>query len=112
MGTFDGYEPPINIAGTWRSAGKGPDTDLEVRIGYGLMHMDRNADFLHGIQLTHYSMFRVDDGWLVMLKGKGPRKPYIAWIHGPTFKAAMVAATTSIDSGHVDWRVEKPRKEK
>lgn len=108
--TYLHHVPPIEIAGTWRNRGRGPHDDVEVRVAYGLLHLDTVVHFLHGIELTAFALWKKEDEWVVMLKGQGPRKPMIAWLHAPTFKDALVMAATACDSSHVDWAVAKPRK--
>lgn len=108
---LEGRRPPTNVGGKWRKQGKGPHTDVEVRAAYGLYHLAANVEYLSRVELTTFALFKRDDGWLVMLKGQGPRRPMIAWLHAPTFKAALVLATTSVDSAHVEWRVEVQKKD-
>lgn len=105
-------EQATKVTGEWRPDGKGPHDDVEVRVAYGLHHLDKVVLFLCGVELTHFSLFKKRDGWLVMLKGVGPRHPMIAWMHAKTFKEALVVVATTCDSSHVDWRIEDPPRPK
>lgn len=108
--TYLHHCPPIEIDGTFRNPGKGPHTDVEVRVAYSLRHLETLVRFLGGVDLTTVSLFKKPDGWLVMLKGIGPRHPMIAWMHGATFAQALEILATSCDSSHVDWGIEGPKK--
>ncbi len=98
--------PPIKIAGGWEPIGQGPIMDLERRVAYGLLNLPANALSQDTVDLHEFRMIPREDGWLIMLKGKRGDRKLIAWIHGPTWGEALLAATTSVDSGHVPWRAD------
>lgn len=102
-------EPPIKIGGEWRPPGKGPHDDLEVRVAYALRHGDKLAEFLAGLELTQMTLFKQEDGWLVMLKGKRPGAKRVAFMQARTFADGLVWAATALDTNRVPWRVDKPR---
>lgn len=108
MATLKESYPPIKIAGKWQGAGKGPSIDLETRVAYGFVHAPDKALKLANVELTHFSLIRKRDGWLVMLKGERPRMTVVAFLHGPTYRDALVLAVTALDSNHVPWRESKP----
>lgn len=101
-------QPPIKIGGEWRSNGQGPDVDLEARVTYGFVHAPAKALKLANVELTHLSLIKKSDGWLVMLKGERPRMTVVAFLHGETYCEALVLAVTSLDSNHVPWKESKP----
>ncbi len=86
----------------------GPTPDLEVRVAYGLVHAEAKASKQSNVELTHFSFIKKPDGWLVMLKGERPRMTVVAFIHEATFREALVAAVTALDSNHVPWQESKP----
>lgn len=100
--------PPIKIGGEWRTQGKGPHDDLEVRVAYSLRHGPALCSFLAGLELTQMSLFKREDGWLVMLKGERPGKQRVAFLNASTFEGALVLAATALDSGNVPWKVDVP----
>lgn len=100
--------PPIKIGGEWRPQGKGPHSDVEVRVAYSLFHAEVNAFFLDGVKLTQMSLFKKDDGWLLLLKGVRRGRKLKAWFVAPSFRDALVVATTSLDCAHVSWQADTP----
>lgn len=100
--------PPTRVGGDWRSPGQGPFPDLEVRVAYGFVHAPAKALKGSNVELTHFSMIKKSDGWLVMLKGERPRMTVVAFLHGETYREALVTAVTALDSGHVPWKESKP----
>lgn len=101
--------PPLSkLTGKWRRPGKGPHTDVEVRVAYAFVHAPHLAWLMDDVELTHFSMIKKKDGWLVMLKGERPKMTVVAFIHGKTYREAMVTAVTTLDSGHVPWAESKP----
>lgn len=100
--------PPIKIGGPWQRRGQGPSPNLEERVSYGFINAPEKALKLANVELTHFSMIKKTDGWLVMLKGERPRMRVVAFIHGPTYREALVTAVTMLDSNHVPWRESKP----
>lgn len=101
-------KPAIKIAGEWRTPGKGPHSDVEVRVAYSLFHAETNAFFLDGVVLTQMGMFKKDDGWLLLLKGTRKKKKLKAWLHAPTWRDALVLAATCLDSCHLNWTIDAP----
>jgi hypothetical protein len=65
---------------------------------------------LDDLVFTEFRVLSRDDGYLVMLKGTRLGKKKVAWFHAATYRDAMVLVATSIDSGHADWLLDKPRK--
>jgi len=108
MTTNGAAKPLSKLTGKWRPPGQGPTMGLEERVAYGLVNAPAKARWLSNVDLTHLSFIRKKDGWLVMLKGERPRMTVVAFIHGETFRQAMVSAITMLDSGHVPWRESKP----
>ena len=100
--------PSIKIEGEWMPAGQGPGVTLEDRVAYSFINAPANSLKLSNVDLTHFSMIRKRDGWLVMLKGERPRMTVVAFLHGATYREALVLAVTCLDSGHVPWRESKP----
>lgn len=107
-GTKLHHRPPIKIGGKFRSPGKGPHTDVEVRVAYSLLHAETLAYMLDGVTLTHWQIMARDDGYLVMFKGVRKGKKLIAFLDAPTWSDAMVISATTLDSGHVPWKRPKP----
>ncbi len=104
----DDGDPPNKFAGKWRSSGQGPTPDLEERVAYGLVHAPAKVEKSSNVDLTHFSFIKKKDGWLVMLKGERPRMTVVAFLHGNSFREALVTAVTALDSGHVPWQESKP----
>ncbi len=88
--------------------GRGPEGNVEVRTAYGLVNAPATAQWTSNVDLTHFSFIKKSDGWLVMLKGERPRMTVVAFLHGETFRDALVLAVTCLDSGHVPWHESKP----
>lgn len=101
--------PPMKIGGELRPPGKGPHDDVEVRVAYSLRHGDVLCAFLAGLELTQMSLFKREDGWLVMLKGERGKKKRVAFMNAGTFADALVLVATSLDTNSVPWREDKPR---
>lgn len=108
MGTLLAGRPAIKIAGEWRTAGKGPHDDVEVRVAYCLVHAEALVFMLHGVRLTQFRITPRKDSVLVMLKGTRQGKKLVAWFSQPTWRSAVTLAATCMDSGHVDWLDDKP----
>ncbi len=100
--------PSNKFEGEWRRPGQGPSTDLEERVAYAFCNAPASAEKLANVELTHFSMIRKSDGWLVMLKGERPRMTVVAFLHGQTYREAVVLAVTALDSNHVPWQESKP----
>lgn len=111
MGTVLHHRPPIKIGGNFRSRGKGPHTDVEVRVAYSLLQAETLAFMLDGVRLTHLCIMPRTDDYLIMLKGTRKGKKKIAFLDAPTFRDVVVLAATSLDSGHIPWRDDKPRRQ-
>lgn len=107
-GTRVRRRPAPNGAGEWRPGGKGPHSDVEVRVAYGLFHAETNAFFLDGVVLTQMGMFKKDDGWLLLLKGTRGKRKLKAWLHAVTWRDALVLAATCLDSAHLNWQTDTP----
>lgn len=101
--------PPIKIGGEWRTRGQGPQADVEVRVAYSVFHAEANALHVGGVLLTQLSMFKRDDGWLLLLKGTRGERKLKSWIHAETFRGALTLAATSLDCAHVTWSTDHPR---
>lgn len=101
--------PPIKIGREWRPNGRGPHDDLEVRVAYSLRQGEALCWFLAGLELTQMSIFKQEDGWLVMLKGERPGAKRVAFLNASTFEGALVLAATAMDSGNVPWKLDTPR---
>ena len=111
MGTILDGRPPIKIGGEWRSQGKGPHDDVEVRVAYSLFHAEANAFFLSGVKLTQMSVFAKPDGYLLLLKGKRGKKKLKAWLHADSWRAALTLGSTCLDCDRVPWTLdERPPK--
>lgn len=82
--------------------------DLERRIAYGLVNLVANAEAQDAVEITVLRMIPRDGGWLLMLKGTRKGRRLVAFTWAETFGAALRICATQVDSGHVDWRVEKP----
>lgn len=108
MHTHESPWPSIKIDGEWEADGKGPDMDLERRVAYGLMHVPANAFTQDDVDLSEFRVIPTDDGWLVMMKGTRRGRKLIAFHHAATWRAALRATTTMLDSGHTPWRLESP----
>lgn len=108
MGRGQERAPTSKDGSRWRRNGKGPHTDVEVRVAYSFIHAPTLAWTLDAVELTHFSMIKKSDGWLAMLKGERPKMTVVAFIHGPTYREALVEAVTMLDSGHVPWAESKP----
>ncbi len=100
--------PSIKIDGEWEPEGKGPPLELERRVAYGLMQIPGNALSQDGVALSEFRLIPTDYGWLVMLKGTRRKKKLIAFCHAATWREALRATTTMLDSGHMTWRLEEP----
>jgi len=101
-------KPTTQVDGAWQKPGQGPSTNLEARVTYSFINAPEKAEKLSNVALTHFSMIKKKDGWLVMLKGERPRMTVVAFLHGPTYREALVIAVTCLDSGHVPWQESKP----
>ncbi len=108
MTTVLARQPSIKIEREWRTPGQGPSQDLETRLTYGFVHAPDKARKLANVELTHFSLIKKSDGWLVMLKGERPRMTVVAFLHGETYRDALVLAVTALDSNHVPWKESKP----
>lgn len=95
------------VTGEFRPPGKGPHDDADLRVAYGLRHLPTTAAWLDRVELTTLSLFRKEDGWLVMLKGNRGRSRLIAWLHASTWADALVLVATTVDSSHVAWQIEE-----
>jgi len=82
--------------------------DLNRRVAYGLMNVPANALSQDGVELTDMRVMKTTDGWLVMLKGTRRGKDLVTFFHEGTFQDALRQMTTSLDSRHAGWRIEKP----
>lgn len=101
--------PAIKVAGEYRPAGRGPHDDIEVRVAYSLRHGAVLCEFLADLELTQLSLFKQEDGWLVMLKAKRGKRKRVAFMQAADFSDALVIAATSLDTNRVPWKVDKPR---
>lgn len=54
MRTVINARPPIKIEGHFRRQGKGPHTDVEVRVAYGLIHLPATIFMIDDITLTKF----------------------------------------------------------
>lgn len=108
MGTNLAGKPPIKIGGRWRPLGKGPHDDLEVRVAYSLRHGETLCGFLAGVELTQFTLFKREDGWLVMLKGVRVGRKVVAFLNAADFSGALVLAATSMDTARVPWKKDNP----
>lgn len=100
--------PPIKIGGSWRPPGQGPHDDVEVRVAYSLRHGEALCHFLAGVELTQMSVFKREDGWLLMLKGDRRGKKLVAFLNAGTFQDALVLAATTMDTNRVPWKDDSP----
>jgi len=91
------------LSGTWRTRGKGPHDDPEVRLGYGLKHAPANARYKSDVHLREIRVTEVEDGWRVMFKGDRGKRPVIAYVFAETYAIAVVLAVTSLDIGILAW---------
>lgn len=101
--------PPIKNGREWRPNGQGPHDDLEVRVAYSLRHGETLVGFLADLALTQFTLFRKEDGWLIMLKAERGKKKRVAFMNASTFSGALVLAATAMDSGNVPWKEDTPR---
>lgn len=107
-GKAQAASPPIKIGGEWRTRGRGPHDDLEVRVAYSLRHGETLCGFLAGVELTQLTFFKKPEGWLIMLKGKRGRDKRVAFLNAFTFEGALVLAATAMDSGDIPWKKDNP----
>lgn len=108
MPTGKHRQPSIEIDGAWRTQGRGPHDDPEVRTAYSLLHAETLVFFLTGMELTHFSIIKREADYLVMLKGKRKGVKYVAFLNAATFQGACVLAATSLDSGYLSWKLDTP----
>lgn len=100
--------PAIKIAGEWRTQGQGPHDDVEVRVAYALRHGEVLCSFLAGVELTQLTLFKQEDGWLLMLKGERGKKKLVAFLNATTYSDALVMAATTMDTNRTPWRPDRP----
>ncbi len=108
MCTLLAGKPPIKIGGEWRPIGKGPHDDVEVRVAYSLLHLPTLLSQLDDVALTEMRLTVRKQSILVMLKGVRKGRPLVAWFAQETWRDALTLVATCADSGHADWRVDKP----
>lgn len=95
------------VGGHWRTPGRGPADDLEVRFGYSLIQTPAMSLELCGVELSEFRVTRVDVQWRCMLKGLRRNKPVVAFFYEDTYKDVLVLALTSLDLGRVKWYPDK-----
>lgn len=103
---FVSVQPRTKVPGTWRTPGKGPHDDLELRVGYGLSHMQVTAAKTGRIYLREFRITEVEDGWLAMVKGDRGKKALVAYFFAETYRGALVSAITSLDTGTAPYRAD------
>lgn len=99
----DQGQPGTNVSGEFRPQGKGPHDDVEVRVGYGLVHVPHLGAFLCNVHIREFRLTEVEDGWRGMFKGDRAGKPVVAYVFQTTYKDALVLAITSMDLGQLSW---------
>lgn len=110
-GPYQAGEPSTEVGGAWRTPGKGPDDDLEVRVGYSVVHAQANSYYLAGVVLSELRLAQGKRGCYVMLRGKRRGKKLVAFMHGATWRDALVIAATALDTNRVPWNLDtwKPK---
>ncbi len=94
----------IYIDGEWRSKGKGPHDDLEIRVAYSFLNLPEYSRWTTQVEVTAVWLTAEEGGWRVSLKGIRRGRPLRAFLHAPDYKAAVVLAGTSVDVGQVEWK--------
>lgn len=100
-------EPQTKVSGTWRTPGKGPHDDVEVRVAYGLVHAPATALFLEGVELREFRITSTAEGARIMLKAKRGKMHVVAFFNADSWRDAIVLALTSLDSQHVVWKPDQ-----
>ncbi len=103
-GTPGNDRPPTEVAGKWRSPGRGPSDDLDLRVGYGLANMPGTARKTSGLAFREFRITEVEDGWLAMVKGDKGRRPVVAFAYAETYRDALLLGLTLLDTGRCWWQ--------
>lgn len=105
-------KPPLNNGSEYRTQGKGPHDDVEVRVAYGLTHAARHAKWTQNVELREFRITAVDDGCWVMLKGRRNGTKLVAHFNAGDWKDAIALCVTCLDTGRVSWVLDDymPRK--
>lgn len=96
------------MGGEWRTQGKGPHDDVEVRVAYGLFSTPVLTQFMSGVELTDMLCSKVGDQWRIILKGRRKKRKLIAFFYCDTWRDLFVEMVTSVDIGYVRWFDERP----
>jgi len=107
MGTQARPAPPLNNGGEYRTQGKGPHDDVEVRVAYGLTHAPRHAKWTQNVELREFRITDIGGSWRVMLKGRRKGKAMVAFFNAETWRDAIALSVTSLDTGYVTWRPDR-----
>lgn len=103
MATQAKLGPLSKLIGTWRTPGQGPHDDVEVRLGYGLRHVEQLTEMHGNVRLREFRVTEVEDGWRVMFKGDRRGKPVVAYVYASSYINALIVAITSLDIGKCVW---------
>ena len=101
-------EQETKVSGEWRTQGKGPHDDVEVRVAYSFIHAPALAYFLAGVELTPVRFTKEQGRWLLMLLGERPRMRVVAFVSADTYREAIVLCATYLDTNSVPWKESKP----
>lgn len=103
MGTLQDHPSPFKNGGQWRTQGKGPHDDLEVRVAYALVNAETIARFLDGVLLQEFRLTALELGYRVMLKGMRGGKPVVAYFYEEAWRDVVRLAVTSLDTARATW---------
>lgn len=93
----------IKIDGAWRTEGKGPHDDIEVRVAYSFLHGPTLVAFLQGVELEAVWLTIERTGWRMTFKGARAGKHLAAYLHGDSFSEVVTLAATTLDLGKLVW---------
>lgn len=75
------------------------------------MDLNKNAAYMHAVDVTEMRVMRREDGWLLMLKGERRGEQLVSFMNAARFSDALVFAATAADCGYLTWYVDKyPKK--
>jgi len=103
MTTGGNTQPLCKLSGEWRTQGKGPHTDVEVRVAYGLFHTVTLAKLLDGVDVHELRISAVRSGWRLMLKGTRGGEPLASYFYAGQWRDLITLMATSLDIGYTSW---------
>lgn len=80
---------------------------VEVRIAAGILDLAKNTVWVDAVDMTGLWIGKIEDGWLIALRGVRSGRKLVAYFNAPSFQSALTLAATSVDSGHAVWRLDK-----